>query len=240
MFVSLVCKANLKPQFCLSQVDHYYREEAMLDSWIATLKAQQEKQLQKAVENRITTLGEDNDQIMPLNFVLSKDIIEALYYPTQPAKPPMDAPSIVPERKDPSESTTPQSSVIAIHAPKDGVVAVSSQPNEKKYRLNIAEKTDLQKIRDELKRKEEEENQDPYSWNTKRQRLIAPATCNGETGPIQVYLMPVEYNSKLEKMISAGAKTAANQSGFRFGNGSHNWRRRNSWGGRRRNGGSTG
>lgn len=178
----------------------------MLDSWIATLTAQQEKELQKAVENRTTTLGEDNDQIMPLNFVLSKDIIEALYYPTQPVKPPMDAPSIVPGEKDPSQSTAPQSSVIAIHAPKDGVVAVSSQPNQKKYRLNIAEKTDLQKLRDELKRKAEEENQDPYLWNTKRQRLNAPATSNGEGGPIQVYLMPVEYNSKLEKMISAGAK----------------------------------
>lgn len=191
-----------------AKVDHYYREEAMLDSWIATLKTQYKKQQQKAAEYTSTIQGDDNEEAMPLNFVLSKDIIEALYYPVQPSNPPNDATMIMPEATDSAESPMPQSSIIAVHAPANSVIEVSAEPNAKKYRMEIAEKTDLEKIRDEMKRKAEEENLDPYSRNrmvsTKRSRISL--SDEDEESPIQVFLMPVEYNSKLEKTISGGAK----------------------------------
>jgi len=194
-----------------AKVDHYYREEAMLDSWISNLTSQLERQKQKAAQHRIQKPnGEPNGRKMPLNFVFSTDIIEALYYPVQPEGSDHEDGASVERKK---AQATPQSSIIAVHAPEGSVSEVSAavQDGKTKYRLSIAEKTDLEKIRDELKRKAQENGEHsstPRKSPHKRQR-ITPSPPDRETdgdGPIQVYLMPVEANITQTKMISAGTK----------------------------------
>ncbi|CAB9526243.1 Transcription factor E2F6 [Seminavis robusta] len=185
-----------------AKVDHYYREEAMLDCWISTLQSQMKQDEEDASKHLVQT-GEGEHEHMPLNFVMSKDIIEAMYYPIQPIKPPKDATLIV---KRPNTSKEPQSAIVAVHAPDGSLAEVSADTNNPNqpfpFQLSISQKSDLQKMVDR-KRKAEANGEvvDP-----KRQHNSIEDGTNNNNNPIEVYLMPVEYNSKLDKMISSGAK----------------------------------
>lgn len=179
-----------------AKIDHHYREEAMLDCWISTLQTQIKKEQEEALNHRIAPFeGGEEDEPMPLNFVLSKDIIEALYYPKQPIKPPRDATLIA---KRSNTSKVPLSAVLAVHAPSGSVVEVSVESKSSRplpYQLSISQKTDLQKL-NERKRKAGDATDPSFPDDGD----------NAYDSPIEVYLMPVEYNSNLEKMISSGAK----------------------------------
>ena len=182
-----------------AKLDHYYKEEAMLDGFILNLTKQYEKEQRDA-----------NYENTPLNFVYSKDIVEALYYPMEPARTPNNA-SIVNGR---SKDDSSQSTILAVHAPANSVMEVSAPcaGNKKKYSISIAQKTDLQRIRDEAKREAEIEM--PYA-NTpghspsKRRRMASatsPIANPDDANLIEVYLMPVKYNETEERMVSAGTK----------------------------------
>ena len=182
-----------------ARLDHYYKEEAMLDGFIANLTKQYEKEQQEAAYENT-----------PLNFVYSKDIVEALYYPTEPAKTPSNGSIINGQSKDDSA----QSTILAVHAPADSVMEVSAPcaGHKQKYRISIAQKTDLQRIRDEAKREAEIEMayaNTPGHSPSKRRRMAAaaPPFAGGcVANAFEVYLMSVEYNETEGRMVSTGTK----------------------------------
>ena len=193
-----------------AKLDHYYREEATLDSWIAILTKQHEKQQQRAAQYRMMAVhGEASGLSMPLNFVSSNDIIEALYYPVEPRKTPKNASILTSQRKDGSSESSV--SVLAVHASSDSVIGVSAprKSGKQKYCMSIAQKTDLQKIRDEAKRQAENEMSfvnTPMHTPSKRRRISLSPPSDADDPAIQVYLMPVEYDAAEGKIVSAGTK----------------------------------
>jgi E2F/DP family winged-helix DNA-binding domain len=195
-----------------AKIDHHYREEATLDCWISTLQTQIKKEQEEALQFKIASFeGGEEDEPMPLNFVSSKDIIEALYYPKQPIKPPRDATLIA---KRSNTSKLPLSAVFAVHAPSGSVVEVSVESKSSRplpYQLSISQKTDLQKL-NVRKRKAGDATDSSKQHRTAVDPSIPDDVDDTYGSPIEVYLMPVEYNSKLEKKISAGAKLVSTKS----------------------------
>lgn len=219
-----------------AKLDHYYREEQMLDLWTNRIKSQME-QLQQKAENHRT----NDDEPFPLNFVSSGDIIDALYYPKQPTKLPKDEDVVVFESKPPS--AIPQSSILAVHAPAASTIEIVAGSGNGKYNVFISKNTDLQKAQKAKKRNEIDdiENSDPYhpvdNDGTKRKaselfslspnkiaRVNSTSSTSGEEEePIELYLMPVVYNYGTQRMVSAGArlapttKEALHKAGFQVG-----------------------
>ena len=214
-----------------AKLDHYYREEQMLDLWTNRIKSQMTKLQKKAAEHRfgsdIEGEGETTTegQPYPLNFVLSGDVVEAMYYPKQPTHMRMDEDMAVPEWKPPHRE--PQSSLLAVNAPTDSVIEVGlGRSKGGKYRMLISQKTDLEKAQDAANQQQEDtENHDPFDGATANQMttkrkaattpLLMPTAKSARVSPdsteemgesIGVYLMPVEFCNASQKIVSVGAK----------------------------------
>jgi len=185
-----------------AKLDHYYREEVTLDAWIHNLNLQRERDLQAATLNRID--NEADGTVAPLDFVLSKDIIKALYYPVSSND------SLMPLRLD--KDGKPESSILAIHAPLDSIMEVSTprEGERQLYGISVSQKTDLQKIRDEVKGKAAAEMgtsnmSEDLPYNDMRAKTETDASGKSDD-VVQVYLLPVEYDARFERIVSDGLK----------------------------------
>jgi hypothetical protein len=207
-----------------AKIEHYYNEDSQLDLWTNRIKSQMKKLQEQATYNRM-----NDSQPLPLDFVLSDDIIQSLYYPKQPAGMRMDEDMVVPVSNAPARN--PQSSVLAVHAPVDSVIELAAGSKRGKYTMSIGQKTDLEKAKTRAKRKEQEalddsENFDPYSNATtekssKRKAATTPvmspvkaarvtpttsSSSSNQDESIAVYLMPFEFCEREQTVKSLGAK----------------------------------